>query len=697
MNPISRNQRNVAELLEEEQELDRTGEPFQQKRHSSKAKDAAGFRGGKRSELRKGLPGHHFAQHAIVESSWTRRIEKALRNTTQLLLASQYEEGCWWAELESNVSITSEYIMLYFLMGGSRAEKERSMVKYLLHQQRDNGSWGLYYGDEGNLSTTVEAYFALKLAGEDPQSMPLLKAKEYILRHGGIEASRVFTRIWLALFGQYDWDKVPSMPVELVLLPSHLHFNIYEFSSWARATVVPLSIVLNIRPKFDLPADKGIPELYVTGSRVAAQKKFASCTHKLFFLFDRMAKTFERNPLQSLRNRAIRAAETWILEHQEESGDWGGIQPPMVYCILALHYLGYPLDHPVIVKGLSAIEDFCLEDEQGRRMQSCVSPVWDTALNALALVEAGLPPDHPALKRAAAWLVTQQIFSGGDWQVKNCCTPGGWAFEFVNTQYPDVDDSAVVLTTLHRLSSSQTEGLEDAKQKGMDWVLSMQSNSGGWAAFDRNNDMVILNRIPFADHGAMVDYPTADVTGRVLEAMGFLGFPKSHPRAVSGIQFLREIQESDGSWWGRWGVNYIYGTWGVLRGLISIGEDPKAPWIQAALRWLKEHQNDDGGWGETCASYSDSSLRGQGPSTPSQTAWALMGLMAGGEEKSPEVSRGIQYLLNTQKPDGSWEELYFTGTGFPEHFFIRYHNYRNCFPLMALGQYLKKLDDQPLG
>ena len=328
MNPISRNQRNVAELLEEEQELDRAGETFQQKRHSSKAKDAASFRGGKRSEFRKGLPGHHFAQHAIVESSWTRRIEKALRNTTQLLLASQYEEGWWWAELESNVSITSEYIMLYFLMGGSRGEKERSMVKYLLHQQRENGSWGLYYGDDGNLSTTVEAYFALKLAGEDPQSRPLLKAKEYILRHGGVEASRVFTRIWLALFGQYDWDKVPSMPVELVLLPSHLHFNIYEFSSWARATVVPLSIVLNIRPKFDLPVDKGIPELYVTGTKATAQRKFASCTHKLFFLFDRMAKTFERNPLQSLRNRAIRAAETWILEHQEESGDWEEFNRP---------------------------------------------------------------------------------------------------------------------------------------------------------------------------------------------------------------------------------------------------------------------------------------------------------------------------------------------------------------------------------
>ncbi len=695
MNPTSRNRQIIAELLEEEQELERTGKPCQQLRPSSKAKESAGSRGGKRSELRKGLPGRHSAQPSIVESSWARRIEKALRNTTQLLVATQNEEGYWWAELESNVSITSEYIMLHYLLGCSDGERERSMVRYLLNQQRENGSWGLYYGDDGNLSTTIEAYFALKLAGEDPDSRPLRKAREYILSQGGIEASRVFTKIWLALFGQYDWDKVPSMPVELVVLPSHFHFNIYEFSSWARATVVPLSIVLNVRPKFDLPADRRIPELYVTGSGAAARKKFASYTHKLFFLFDRIAKYLERNPLHSLRDRAIRAAETWILNHQEHSGDWGGIQPPMVYCILALHYLGYPLNHPVMVQGLKAIEDFCLEDDQGRRMQSCVSPIWDTALNALAMLEAGLPPEHPALKRAASWLVNQQITTGGDWQVKNCCAPGGWAFEFVNTQYPDVDDSAVVLTTLHRLSSCHTDGMECVKQRGMEWVLSMQSSSGGWAAFDRDNDMVILNRIPFADHGAMVDYPTADVTGRVLEAMGYLGFPKSHPRAVRGIQFLRDLQEPDGCWWGRWGVNYIYGTWGVLRGLISIGEDPKAPWIQTALRWLKEHQNDDGGWGETCASYTDPSLRGQGPSTPSQTAWALMGLMAGGEGKSPEVSQGIQYLLNTQKPDGSWEELYFTGTGFPEHFFIRYHNYRICFPLMALGQYRRLLDDQP--
>lgn len=694
MNPTRRNQEIVAEVLEDE-EFVYSGEPLLKRQSEIRGRVASGKRG-KRLAGKQGPQALPSPQTSTIESSWSRRLEKAIRNTTDFFLKTQHEEGYWWAELESNVTITSEYIMLHFLLGISDPQKQAGMVKYLLNQQRRDGSWGLYYGDEGNLSTTIEAYFALKLAGEDQESAPLVKAKEYILHHGGVEASRVFTKIWLALFGQYDWDKVPSMPVELVLLPSHLYFSIYEFSMWARSTIVPLSIVLNVRPKFDLLPAMGIPELYLTGHKAALQKRFASFTHRLFFLFDRIAKGFERHPIRSLRQRAIDAAESWILAHQEESGDWGGIQPPMIYSILALHYLGHPLHHPAIVKGLKAIEDFCLEDEQGRRMQSCLSPIWDTALTALALLDAGLPADHPALKKVTSWLVKQQIMTGGDWQVKNCCPPGGWAFEFVNTQYPDVDDSAVVLSTLHRLGTNHTDGLECAKQRGMDWVLSMQSNSGGWAAFDRDNDMVILNHIPFADTEAMVDFPTADVTGGVLEAMGYFGFDPKHPRAVRGIQFLRTVQETDGCWWGRWGVNYIYGTWRVLAGLVNIGEDPKAPWIQAALSWLKERQNHDGGWGETCESYARPELRGQGPSTASQTAWALMSLLAGGEEDSLEVRRGIQYLLNTQRPDGTWEERYFTGTGFPKHFFIRYHNYRNCFPLMALGQYRQKIKGKAL-
>ncbi|GLI35420.1 squalene--hopene cyclase [Desulforhabdus amnigena] len=642
-----------------------------------------------------GISGFNEAASLRLDSKayWKQQVKKAVESSSKFFLETQNPEGYWWAELESNVTITAEYIMLLHLLEISEPEKERSMVKYLLHEQTSNGSWGLCYGDGGDISTTIEAYFALKLAGEDPDSEPLRRARGFILSKGGIESARVFTKIWLALFSQYDWDNVPSMPVELVLLPSHFYFSIYEFSSWARGTVVPLSIVLAIRPRYKLPDSKAVPELYVKKAG-SGSKRFPSMTHKLFYLFDRVAKAFERHPIPSLRNRAVQAAETWILEHQEETGDWGGIQPPMVYSILALHYMGYTLDHPVIEKGLEALEGFCLEDEHGLRMQSCISPVWDTALTGLALVEAGISPEHPALVKATQWLLDKQIKKGGDWQVKNCCPPGGWAFEFVNNHYPDVDDSAVVLTTLHRMGTNQCGGLECGKSMGMEWCLSMQSSCGGWAAFDRDNTMTILNRIPFADTEAMVDYPTADVSGRVLETMGYYGYDRSDRRAKRGIKFIKDLQEPDGAWWGRWGVNYIYGTWSVLRGLISIGEDPKAPYIQAAVRWLKEHQNPDGGWGETCESYRYPQLRGKGASTPSQTAWALMGLLACGEEHSPEVRKGVQYLVETQKADGTWDEKYFTGTGFPNHFYIRYRNYCNCFPLMALGQYRRKLQEE---
>ena len=624
-----------------------------------------------------------------IEPCFVCRIREAVDRTCRYFLRTQYPEGYWWFELESNVTITAEYLLLLHLLGLADPETEREILRYLLNQQDENGAWGIYYGDGGELSTTIEAYFALKIAGEDPESAPLRRARNFILRHGGIERSRVFTKIWLALFGQYDWQKVPSMPVELVLLPPHWYFNIYELSSWARSTVVPLSIVLTIRPVYTLPLNKGVQELYCPLNN--SYRRFKSPTHKLFFIFDRIAKVFEKRPFGPLRRRAIQAAEKWILDHQEESGDWGGIQPAMVYSILALWYMGYGLDHPVVAKGLKAVEAFCLQDDQGLRMQSCISPVWDTALTTLALMEAGYPPQHSAIRKAILWLASKQITTGGDWQVKANCPPGGWAFEFVNTHYPDVDDTAVVLMALQRAGSDGFDGLEQAWRRGMEWCLGMQSTSGGWGAFDRDNDMLILNRIPFADQEAMVDYPTVDVTGRVLEAMSHCGYIRSHPQAQKAIRFIRNNQEPDGSWWGRWGVNHIYGTWSALRGLIAIGEDPGAAYIQAAVRWLKDHQNADGGWGETCESYKNPAMRGRGPSTASQTAWALMGLIVCGEENSPEVRKGIEYLVDTQRVDGTWEEKYYTGTGFPNHFYIRYHNYRNCFPLMALGQYLRKL------
>jgi len=662
------------------------GEGVRREFNGEVAKDRAGFAEPARSTDEAGSPRSRPA--ATIRSSWIPQIEEAIRKSSEYFYRVQYPEGFWWAELQSNVTITSEYVMLARLLGIPIAEKKRrSIVKYLLRHQSENGAWGLYYGDGGELSTSIEAYFALKLLGGDPATEPLAKAKAFIVQRGGIEAARVFTKIWLALFDQYNWMKIPSMPVELVLLSPERYFNIYEFSSWARGTIVPLSVVLCIRPKFKLPVSHCIRELYAP----VHDKRLDSRINKLFFVFDRIAKRLEKRPIKKYRRGAIEAAQNWIIDHQEESGDWGGIQPPMVYSLLALHYLGFPLSHEVMEKGLKAIEDFCIDDEDGLRMQSCISPVWDTALTALALLEAGVSPRHPALEKSARWLISQQILTGGDWQFKNACPPGGWAFEFSNSRYPDVDDSAVVLNVLNRFDRQRCDGLDSCKSRGMDWVMSMQSSKGGWAAFDRDNDMDILNRIPFADTEAMVDPPTTDVTGRVLEVMGYWGFDYSHPAARRGIEFVKTIQEKDGSWWGRWGVNYIYGTWSVLRGLISIGLDPRSAVVRAAVHWLKDHQNPDGGWGETCDSYKWPDLRGQGSSTASQTAWAIMGLLAGGEERSPEVSKGVQFLLRNQKPDGTWDEIYFTGTGFPKHFYIRYHNYRNCFPLMALGQYLAKL------
>ncbi len=613
----------------------------------------------------------------------------AIERTKNYYLGCQHPEGYWWFELESNVTITAEYLMLLKFLGVANPEREKKIVNHLLRQQRSDGTWSIYYDGPGEISATVEAYFALKLAGYPTDSEEMTKAREFVLDSGGIEHCRIFTRIFLALFGNYPWDKIPPFPVELILFPDWFPFSIYSFSSWTRASLVPISILLHLRPVKHIDG-AGVSELYTTAE---GKKRSSNCANFLIFS-KHIGKLLFKSPFRPLRNKALKKAEEWIVDHQEESGDWAGIQPAMVNSLLALFSLGYPLEHPVIQKGLDALEGFLIDKGDEVVLQSCISPVWDTALNCIALVEAGIPPEYPAIQLAAHWLIGQQIFRGGDWQVKRPnLEPGGWAFEFHNDHYPDVDDSAVVLMALQKAVGKDSTA-KCAIERGINWVLGMQSKDGGWGAFDVDNNKEYLNRIPFADLEAMIDPSTADLTGRILQMMGYYGYDKNHPVAKKAIRFLRRTQEPDGSWWGRWGVNYIYGTWSVLVGLESIGEDFSQPWIRKAVRWLKEHQNPDGGWGETCESYKDPSLRGQGPSTASQTAWALLGLMAAGEWESPEVHKGILYLLNNQQHDGTWEEKYFTGTGFPKYFMLRYHNYRNCFPLMALGRYYGWLQNQ---
>lgn len=615
-------------------------------------------------------------------------LKGAICRAQARFLQEQSPEGWWWYELESNVTITAEYLMLFRFLGIKDPAKERKMANYILGQQREDGTWGIYYGAPGCVSTTTEAYFALKLAGLSPQDPPMEKARRAILEMGGIEATRVFTRIFLALFGQYPWRELPSLPVEIILLPGWFPFSVYDFSSWARATLIPISILLDRRPVVRLPEGQGVEELRGAAQRQQARPMGWLSWDRTFHILDQVLKRLERLPLRPFRARAIRMVEEWILRHQEPTGDWGGIQPAMANSLLALGTLGYGLDHPVVRKGLEALERFTIEDQEQIRLQSCISPVWDTPLTCIALLDSGLSKDHPAFARATEWLLGRQILVDGDWKVKNPkLEPGGWAFEFQNDWYPDVDDTAVVLMALKRMWMDGDPAQDQRIQRGIRWALGMQSRNGGWGAFDVNNDKKILNRIPWADLEANLDPPTADLTGRVLELMGHFGMGKEHPAARAGIRFLKRVQEPDGPWWGRWGVNYIYGTWCVLCGLAAIGEDMTQPYVRRAVRWLKERQNWDGGWGETCDTYRRPELRGTGPSTPSQTAWAIMGLLAAGEANSPEVARGILYLLAQQDEDGRWPESYFTGTGFPKYFMIRYHNYRNCFPLMALGRY----------
>jgi squalene-hopene/tetraprenyl-beta-curcumene cyclase len=624
------------------------------------------------------------------------RLDEAVRRAQARALAAQRADGYWHAPLEANVGMDAQFVVFNRFMGRRPEAVERRLVDNMLATQSADGSWPLYHGGPGHLSTTIEAYFALKLAGRRADEAPLARAREFVLAHGGLARAGVFTRCFLAYFGEFPWTGLPAMPVEVVLLPPWFPINIYAISSWARETVVPLTILMAQRPRVALEPGTGVGELW-TRPPTAADLAFPPSRRLVswrnaFLALDRLLRLAGRSPWKPLRARALARAEAWVLAHQDPDGGWGGIQPPMLNSVMALHALGYPDDHPVIARGVAAIDDFLVEHDGRLFFQPCISPTWDTALMARALLDSGVAPDHPALVRAADWLIDRQVFQPGDWSVYNPgLAPGGWAFEFTNAWYPDVDDSAVILMALDRIAVGDRFRKERAMRAGLEWTLGMQSRNGGWGAFDTDNDGEFLNRIPFADMEAMIDPPTEDLTGRVLELMGSLRMDRDGDRARRARDFLLRTQRADGSWWGRWGANFIYGTWSALGGLAAIGDGPDAPHVRRGVAWLRSRQNPDGGWGETLASYVDERQAGRGPSTPSQTAWALMGLLAGEAEPGPEVERGIDHLLATQRPDGGWDEEPFTGTGFPGHFYLRYWMYRDYFPLMALGRYRARL------
>jgi len=631
-------------------------------------------------------------------------IDEGIRRSKAWLLKRQHADGFWVAELEADTTLTSEYLMLRRFLNLTEPEKERKAVHYLTATQLPDGGWPIYYGGPSEISASVKAYFALKLSGV-PQDTPfMVRAKEAILAKGGVAAANVFTKITLTLFDQYDWRGIPSMPPEIILLPKWFYFSIYAISYWSRTVLIPLLIVFAHRPICPISREQGIDELYLQprhlmdyGEVPPLRKDKSPFTWRnVFITLDRLLKIYDRRPIRSLRNAAVQRTAEWMLARLNGSGGLGAIYPAMANSILALRSLGYGVDHPLITKALREIEALEVYDSvqtaQGRidamHLQPCVSPIWDTALFINAGLEAGLPPTHPALVKGGAWLISKQTQKVGDWKVSSpTAEPGGWYFQFENEMYPDVDDSAVVLMALGKLDMAERHAQRESIRRGYRWVMAMQGSDGGWGAYDKDNNKMVFNLIPFADHRALLDPSTADLTGRCLEMLGALGYDRSHAAVRSALEFLRREQEEDGSWYGRWGVNYIYGTWSVLAGLRAIGEDMSAPHVTRAVAWLESVQNADGGWGESCTSYADHAEAGRGESMPSQTAWALLALLSAGMSDSISVVRGINYLLRHQREDGSWEEIRHTGTGFPRVFYLRYHWYCQYFPLWALAMY----------
>jgi squalene-hopene/tetraprenyl-beta-curcumene cyclase len=614
----------------------------------------------------------------------------ALERAVAHLQSRQHADGWWKGALDTNVTMDAEDLLLREFLGIRGERETRMAANWIRSQQRDDGSWGNFHGADGDLSTTVEAYAALRLAGDSPDAEHMRRACAFVRASGGIEATRTFTHIWLALFGLWPWDDLPALPPEIMLLPAKAPLSIYQFGCWARQTVVALTIVMSARPVRPLPFT--LDELRV-GERpgdtnpIRGSWTFASRAGVLAGL-DRVARAYSRRPVRALREHALQRAEAWIVARQEADGSWGGIQPPWVYSLMALQLRGYAIDHPVMRAGLEGLDRFVIEDGDQRRLEACQSPVWDTALAVIALSDAGVPDDDPDLVRAADWLLAEEVRVRGDWAVRRPDVPtGGWAFEFANDNYPDVDDTAEVALALRRVAHPEPERVEAAIARGVEWTLGLQSSDGGWGAFDADNTSSLIGDIPFCDFGEVTDPPSADVTAHAVEMLAREGRAGDDAFA-RGLKWLRESQEADGSWFGRWGVNHVYGTSAALLALEGAGAGAQDLQVRRAVRWLEDHQNADGGWGEDARSYEDAAWIGRGPSTASQTAWALLALHAAGE-RSAAMERGVAWLVEQQRGDGGWDEPQYTGTGFPGDFYINYELYRLVFPVMALGRWVR--------
>jgi squalene-hopene/tetraprenyl-beta-curcumene cyclase len=656
-----------------------------------------------------------LAQRTGVESA----LDGAIAAAADWLEQRQHPAGFWAGILESNCCIEAEWLLAFHVIGYTYPHQER-LVRGILDRQRADGCWETYYAaPAGDINATVECYAALRCAGLRADADVLRRARQWILDHGGLSRTRVFTRYWLALIGEWPWAMTPNLPPEIIRFPNWFPLAISNFAAWARATLLPLCVLSAHRHTVPLPAGCRLDELFPAGRdamdySLPRRDPWLSWA-TLFRGLDRALHGLQNLGWTPGRGAAVERCLSWILRHQDADGSWGGIQPPWIYAVMALRAEGYPLNHPALAQALDALNaHWSYRHGEGIRIQASESPVWDTALTILAMHDCGRSTrDSPSLRRGLDWLLGQEVRTAGDWSVTvRGVAPSGWAFQRANAHYPDVDDTAMVVLALERCGGARLGApVAQALERACRWLLAMQCRNGGWAAFDRDNDRRILTRIPFGDFGETLDPPSVDVTAHVLEAFAQLGIDRQHPAVARGLAFIRAEQEPGGSWFGRWGVNHLYGTAAVLLALEAVGEDMSAGCVVRAAEWLTGCQNTDGGWGESCASYMDPAWIGRGTSTASQTAWAIMGLLATGRPQFRRaIDRGLDYLLASQC-DGTWVEPWYTGTGFPGYgsgartelrgrlrgraqqgaelqrgFMINYNLYRHYFPLAAMGR-----------
>jgi squalene-hopene/tetraprenyl-beta-curcumene cyclase len=656
------------------------------------------------------IPAPHYQtdhpSEAPAGGEFQARIESAIGRTRDWLLARQHADGHWCGELEGDTILESEYILLLAWLGREQSPIARKCAAYIVEKQLRDGGWAMYPGGRMDISGSVKAYFALKLTGHDPEADYMRLARQAIRAAGGADAVNSFTRFYLALLGQISYDHCPAVPPELVLLPTWSPINIYRMSAWSRTIVVPLSIMWAHRPQRQVPANHGIRDLFIRepSGWPPLRCPGLSTEHgrfsweRFFHRADAALKWLEARRWRPLRRRALAAAERWMTTRFGHSDGLGAIFPPIIWSIVALECLGYDDNSAEVRYNFDQLDALTIEQQHTARLQPCLSPVWDTALALRALAASGLTPDEAPALRAVSWLLDKEVTRLGDWATYVSVPAAGWFFEYHNEFYPDVDDTAMVMIALAELGArgqesgvrSQRRGVVGACDRARRWMLAMQNRDGGWGAFDRDNDAEFLCRVPFADHNAMIDPSTPDLAGRAVEALSMWGQRPGDAAIQGGVEFLRRTQERDGAWQGRWGVNYIYGTWQALVGLSAAGVPTTDPAVKRGANWLLTHQHACGGWGESADSYEEPESRGRGPVTASQTAWALLGLMAAGLTNHKAVDRAIYYLLDTQREDGGWDELEFTGTGFPRVFYLRYHYYPVYFPLIALAKYSSK-------